>query len=69
MDQKGQGKKPRNRGAVYPVEILVRLTQEMGDQIEEMIRRDKTQTQVGIIRKALAKYLSKELKKEKPSDE
>lgn len=68
MDQKGQGKKPRNRGAVYPVEILVRLTQEMGDQIQQIIDEDPTQTQVGIIRKALAKYLPK-AKKQKPSDE
>jgi metal-responsive CopG/Arc/MetJ family transcriptional regulator len=62
-------KKPRNRGAVYPVEILVRLTAEMGERMDQIIEADPTQTRVGIIRKALDKYLPKKKKTSAQSSE
>jgi metal-responsive CopG/Arc/MetJ family transcriptional regulator len=60
--------KPRNRGAVYPVEIVARLTEEMAARMDQMIESDPTQTKVGIIRKALDKYLPK-YKKPAPSED
>jgi hypothetical protein len=60
-------KKPRNRGAVYPVEIIVRLTAEMGARMDQVIEDDPTQTKVGLIRKALDKSLPKLRKPIKPA--
>lgn len=51
-------KKPRNRGAVYPIEFIVRLTKEMGERMESMIDSDPTQTKVGLVRQALDKFLA-----------
>jgi hypothetical protein len=52
-------KKPRKRGAVYPIELLVRMTNDMNERMEEVIAKDPTETRVGLVRKALDKYLPK----------
>lgn len=67
MTQEDSPGKPRNRGAVYPVELVVRLTEEMGARLDQVIDDDPTQTKVGIIRKALDKTLPKLRKPVKPS--
>lgn len=69
MTEQDRSKKPRNRGAVYPVEIIARLTEDMGERMDEVIRLDPTQTKVGLIRKALDKYLPKSKKAKKPIPE
>lgn len=69
MAQENNPRKPRNRGAVYPVEILVRLTAEMGEDLDRLIERDKTQTKIGIVRKALARYIASEKRKNKSADD
>lgn len=63
MPEQNPPKKNRNRGAVYPVEIMVRLTAEMGKELDDLIDFDPTLTKVGIIRTALRKHLAREKKK------
>jgi hypothetical protein len=59
MEKNDRPQKPRNRGAVYPVEIVIRLTEEMGARMDQMIDEDPTLKKVAIVRKALDKYLPK----------